>query len=48
LRCEQLEQRLQELQGKGETRQKMLGEMEHKQEYLEQTLLRVSDAIQVL
>ena len=32
---ERLEQRLQELQGKCETGQKMLVEMEHKREYLE-------------
>ena len=41
-----LAQRLQELPGKGETEQKMFGEMAHKREYLEQTLLGINGAIQ--
>ena len=41
-----LAQRLQELPGKGETEQKMLGAMEYEREYLEQPLLRINGAIQ--
>ena len=39
-----LAQRLQELPGKGETEQKMLGEMAHKRKYLEQILLSILGA----
>ena len=46
LRQTRLAQCLQELPGKGETEQKMLGEMAHKREYLEQTLLGINGAIQ--
>jgi hypothetical protein len=45
---EQLEQRLQQLRAEYETGQKMLVEIEQKKVNLEQTLLRISGAIQVL
>jgi hypothetical protein len=43
-----LEQRLQELRSEFEAGQKMLLELEQKRANLEQTLLRISGAIQVL
>jgi hypothetical protein len=43
-----LEQRLQELKAEFETGQKMLAELEQKRANLEQTILRISGAIQVL
>jgi predicted nuclease with TOPRIM domain len=45
---EQLAQRLQELKAEYEAGQKMLAELETKQANLQQTLLRISGAIQVL
>jgi hypothetical protein len=45
---EQLEIRLQQLKTEFETGQKMLAEVEQKKANLEQTLLRISGAIQVL
>ncbi len=45
---EQLEQRLQQLKQEFEAGQKMLAEYEAKQAELQQTLLRISGAIQVL
>ena len=45
---EQLEVRLQELKNEFDAGQKMLGELEQKRITLEQTLLRISGAIQVL
>jgi hypothetical protein len=45
---EQLEQRLQELKTEFEAGQKLLADLETKQENLKQTLLRISGAIQVL
>jgi len=44
----QLEQRLQQLKAEFETGQKMLTDLEQKRANLEQTLLRISGAIQVL
>jgi hypothetical protein len=44
----QIETRLQELKTEFETGQKMLAEIEQKKINLEQTLLRISGAIQVL
>jgi ABC-type transporter Mla subunit MlaD len=45
---EQIEQRLAELKTEFETGQKMLAELDQKRAGLEQTLLRISGAIQVL
>ncbi len=45
---EQLEQRLQELRQEFESGQKMLADLQTKQADLQQTLLRISGAIQVL
>jgi hypothetical protein len=45
---EQIEQRLQQLKAEFETGQKMLAELEQKKANLEQTLLRISGALQVL
>ena len=45
---EQIETRLQGLKTEFETGQKMLAELEQKKAGLEQTLLRISGAIQVL
>jgi len=45
---EQLEQRISELRAEFETGQKMLAELEQKRDGLQQTLLRISGAIQVL
>ena len=45
---EQIEQRLQQLKTEFETGQKMLAEVEQKKANLEQTLLRISGAVQVL
>lgn len=45
---EQIEQRLAELRTEFETGQKMLAELEQKRAGLEQTLLRISGAMQVL
>lgn len=45
---DQLERRLQELRAEFEAGQKMLTELEQKQANLQQTLLRISGAIQVL
>ena len=45
---EQLEQRLQQLKTEFETGQKMLAELAEKRANLEQTMLRISGAIQVL
>lgn len=45
---EQLDQRLQQLKQEFDTGQKMLAEYEAKQAELQQTLLRISGAIQVL
>lgn len=45
---EQLEQRLQDLKSEHETGQKMLADLQRKQADLQQTLLRISGAIQVL
>ena len=45
---EQLEQRLQQLKTEFETGQQMLAELEQKRTNLEQTMLRISGAIQVL
>lgn len=44
----QLEQRLQELRAEFESGQRMLVELEQKRANLEQTMLRISGAIQVL
>ncbi len=44
----QLEQRLSELKAEFEAGQKMLAELEAKQVNIQQTLLRISGAIQVL
>jgi hypothetical protein len=44
----QREQRLQGRQDEGEAGQKRLGAMERQREYLEQTLLRLSGALQGL
>ena len=44
----QLEQRLQQLKAEFETGQKMLADLEQKRANLEQTLLRISGAVQVL
>lgn len=44
----QIETRLQELKTEFDTGQKMLAELEQKKINLEQTLLRISGAIQVL
>jgi len=44
----QLEQRLKELRDEFETGQKMLAELQTRQADLQQTLLRISGAIQVL
>lgn len=45
---EQMEQRLEELKGEYESGQKMLADLEQKKMALEQTMLRISGAIQVL
>ncbi len=45
---EQLEQRLSTLKGEYDSGQKMLAELEAKRADLQQTLLRISGAIQVL
>ncbi len=45
---EQVERRLQELRSEFETGQKMLAELEQRKAGVEQTLLRISGAIQVL
>jgi predicted nuclease with TOPRIM domain len=45
---EQLEQRLHQLKAEFETGQKMLAELEQRRANLEQTLLRITGAIQVL
>lgn len=45
---EQLQQRLRQLKQEFEAGQKMLAELEAKQNNLQQTLLRISGAIQVL
>jgi hypothetical protein len=45
---EQLEQRLKQLKAEFETGQKMLAELAEKRANLEQTMLRISGAIQVL
>ena len=45
---EQMEQRLEELKGEYEAGQKMLADLEQKKMALEQTMLRISGAIQVL
>jgi hypothetical protein len=45
---ERLEQRLKELKAEFETGQRMLADLEAKRLELEQTLLRISGAIQVL
>lgn len=45
---EQLEQRLKELKAEFEQGQKMLAELESRQENLKHSLLRISGAIQVL
>jgi hypothetical protein len=45
---EQLEQRLKQLKTEFETGQKMLAELAEKRATLEQTMLRISGAIQVL
>jgi predicted nuclease with TOPRIM domain len=45
---EKLQQRLQSLQSEFEAGQKILAELEAKQDNLRQTLLRISGAIQVL
>jgi predicted nuclease with TOPRIM domain len=45
---EQIERRLEELKGEFEAGQKMLAEIEQRKLNLEQTLLRISGAIQVL
>ena len=45
---EQLEQRLQQLKAEFETGQKMVAELEQRRANLEQTLLRITGAIQVL
>ena len=45
---EQLEQRLNELKSEYQAGQKMLAELEAKQANLQQTLLRISGAMQVL
>jgi predicted nuclease with TOPRIM domain len=44
----QLEQRLQQLKAEFETGQTMLADLEQKRANLEQTLLRISGAVQVL
>ena len=45
---EQLTERLEKLKGEFESGQKMLADLETKQANLQQTLLRISGAIQVL
>lgn len=45
---DQMEQRLEELKGEYEAGQKMLADLEQKRMTLEQTMLRISGAIQVL
>jgi len=45
---EQLEQRLKELKAEYTTGQKMLADLQNQQANLEQTLLRISGAMQVL
>ena len=45
---ERLEQRLQQLRSEFQAGQSMLAELEHKRTNLEQTLLRISGAVQVL
>ncbi|HEX3048549.1 MAG TPA: hypothetical protein VHY08_27620 [Bacillota bacterium] len=45
---EQLEKRLTELKTEFETGQKMLGELESKQFTLQDTMMRISGAIQVI
>lgn len=45
---DQIKQRLQELQQEYESGQKMLADIERRQMELQQTLLRISGAIQVL
>jgi ABC-type transporter Mla subunit MlaD len=45
---DQLEQRLQQLKGELQAGQSMLAELEQKRTHLEQTLLRISGAVQVL
>lgn len=45
---EQIEQRLQQLQQEFESGQQMLAELQNKQADLQQTLLRISGAVQVL
>jgi hypothetical protein len=45
---DQMEQRLQELKHEYEAGQKMLADLEQKKMNLEQTMLRISGAIQVL
>jgi prefoldin subunit 5 len=45
---DQMEQRLAELKGEYEAGQKMLSDLEQKKMALEQTMLRISGAIQVL
>ena len=45
---DQMEQRLEELKGEYEAGQKMLADLEQKKMTLEQTMLRISGAIQVL
>ena len=45
---DQMEQRLEELRGEYEAGQKMLADLEQKRMSLEQTMLRISGAIQVL
>ena len=45
---EQIEERLAELRSEFETGQKMLAELDQKRTSLEQTLLRISGAVQVL
>ena len=45
---DQMEQRLEELKGEYEAGQKMLADLEQKKIALEQTMLRISGAIQVL
>ncbi|HUL12790.1 MAG TPA: hypothetical protein VLU73_11575 [Methylococcaceae bacterium] len=45
---EQLTERLEKLKGEFESGQKMLADLEAKQANLQQTLLRISGAIQVL
>ena len=45
---ERLEQRLQQLRAEFQAGQSMLAELDHKRANLEQTLLRISGALQVL